>query len=80
MLSTTFLLNCSSSAKPLLALKNRSLHIDVDKAVFYSTYNKCKSRYVVFSKCTLERIEYDFTDKSVRSNLKAMGFKLKVSR
>ena len=65
-------------AKPLLPLKNRTLHIDVVKGVFYSTYKKCTGRY--FKKCSLERIEYDFADEAVRMRLKFMGFKLKVLR
>ena len=73
---TTYLSSCSSLAKPLLPLKSRSLYIDSDKAVFYSTYTKCTGR--VFKKCKLKRIEYDFTNKVQRLELKHSGFKLKV--
>ena len=70
--------SCASSARLLLPLESRKLHIDIEKAVFYSTYTKCTGRF--FKKCKLERIEYDYNDKAVRMKLKFVGFKLQVSR
>jgi len=72
--------SCASLATPLLPLPKRSLYIDADKGVFYSTYTVCKSKYVVFKTCKLERIEYDFGDLETRKKLKNIGFKLKVVR
>jgi len=77
-LLTTFLSSCASLAKPLLPLKSRTLYIDTEKAILYSTYKTCKG--FIFKKCKLNRIEYDFSKKDVRVKLKATGFKLKVTR
>lgn len=78
ILLTIFFTSCALLAKPLLPLKSRTLWIDPDKAVFFSTYKKCSGRF--FKKCRIVRIEYDFNDEKMRNKLRDIGFKLKVTR
>ena len=71
------LTSCASSLTQLPNLKNRALRIDADKAQFYYQWKSCKGK-LWWKKCKMEREYYDFTDTSVRTKLKDMGFKLKI--